>query len=114
MYPANVETLAYVSNLQDTLFIFFGLLAINFLIKQNLSRANMIWAGVFLFLSLLAKETGLLFVTVSWIYLFFGQKTKKLFPYITLVGTILLYLITRLGLAKVGFGQIPLSAIGQL
>jgi tetratricopeptide (TPR) repeat protein len=73
IHPINSEAVYYVSAAQDTLFFFFGVLALYFLDKIN-SRKKYIFVVIFLFLSLFSKETGVAFLFISVLYSFFFKR----------------------------------------
>ena len=65
LHPLNSEVAQYISNYQDALFLLFGLIALN--VEAYRSSAGEEWfvgEFVFLMLSALSKETGLLFLSV--------------------------------------------------
>ena len=70
-HPINQFTVAYISSLHDTLYLFFGLLSLFVL-------SNPVLTGVFLLLSLLSKESGIQFLVISSSYLFLFN--RKLLP----------------------------------
>lgn len=97
VHPINVETVVYISDLQDILFVFCGLSALYIGIKQKFGKYSNISVVLLLFFSLLAKETGILFSILYASYsLFFHQglrqRTKVLFLSII---PLLLYLVVR-------------------
>lgn len=81
VHPINEETVVYISNLQDVLFVFFGLLSFYILQRNSGRNINIIFASIFLLLSLLSKETGSLFliIDVVYVYLFKREKCKFFF-----------------------------------
>lgn len=60
VHPVNSEVAAFISDTQDVLFFFFGMLAIC-LVLYTKNLTGVILSNVFLCLSLLSKETGILF-----------------------------------------------------
>ena len=74
VHPFLSEAVFYVSALQDTLFFFFGIIAMNVLIRITKLK-QLIIVFLLLLLSLFSKETGILFMGVSLMYvLFFNRK----------------------------------------
>lgn len=100
IHPINSETAYYISATQEVLFLFFGLLSL-WIVKNYQSQKALFLAGIFLFCSILAKETGVLFFLIIPLYLFLYHR-KRLYP---LLGYALLffclYLVLRL--SAVGF-----------
>src|SRR5579871_3020750 len=77
VHSINTETATYISNLQDVLYFFFG--AISLLILQMKSTKSGLKRSFFFFLflilSLLSKEAGILFLIVSFLFVvFFNRK----------------------------------------
>ena len=65
--------------MQDALFFFFGILALWVLLRFN-SMKSIPFVALCLFLSLLAKETAILFIAMSLLYLFWWDR-KRLLPF---------------------------------
>ena len=114
VHPINVETFAYVSNFQDTLFMFFGLSALLFLLKKKQTFINFLVILFLLFCSLLSKESGILFVTLVVSYLLIIKRCRNALYYFSIFGLTIIYLLVRLGIANVGFTNSALSPIGHL
>lgn len=87
IHPINQETAAYISNIQDVLFFFFGILAL-LLIDKSKSYKHFILTGVLLLLSLLSKESGILFLLICALFLLLFQK-KILKTYVPILITVL-------------------------
>lgn len=98
VHPINSESVIYIADLQDTLFLFFGLLALKIVLKASsvkLSYSQLFFITFFLLLSLLSKTTGILFLCILPLYCaLFSHKNLK---YISmLVVTVLILYITLL------------------
>jgi tetratricopeptide (TPR) repeat protein len=83
VHPINSEMVYAIPVLQDTLYFFFGILGLYVLLRFNSIRSVLLVA-VCLFLSILSKETGLLFVGICGIYIFWRDR-NRLYPYIGMV-----------------------------
>lgn len=95
IHPINNDTVVYISNLQDVLFVFFGLISLYLLQKDLQKKRHIFFVNLFLLLSILSKETGALFFIIDFIYIYFFQKTKiKIFSLFSLL-IIILYLPLR-------------------
>ncbi len=94
VHPINSEAVFYVSAFQEPLFFLFGIFAIYLETKfSNLKQLFLI--SLFLFLSLLSKETGVLFTLISVIYGFlFNRKRFYKLLVVSLV-PLLLYIVLR-------------------
>jgi tetratricopeptide (TPR) repeat protein len=68
VHPINSETVLYIANLQDTLFVFFGLSALILYTSSFTSRYKLLLTFVLLTLSLLSKETGVIFIFMLLLY----------------------------------------------
>lgn len=83
IHPINTESVIYIANLQDVQFLFFGLLALAFLMmkgKRGLTPKTLIVICAFLLCSLLSKNTGILFLPlcVVYVFLFSPYNSKKM------------------------------------
>jgi protein O-mannosyl-transferase len=113
VHPINNETVVYIANLQDTLFLFFGLLGT--LLIQSGKIHNTIKSGVvltiLLLLSLFSKETGILFAAIYILQSVLFKKIPFKFTLITSLIATLIYLATRFLLAGI---IIPTQAIAPI
>ncbi len=78
VHPMNEESVVWITNLQEVLFIFFGLLAIYILQRHKDKLKYFILANVALLLSIFSKETGILFFIIALLYVFLYNKKKLL------------------------------------
>lgn len=74
IHPINEETVVWIANLQDVLFVFFGLLSLHLLQRKILSTKNIILSNLLVLLSLFSKETGVLFVFLGFLYVYLYHK----------------------------------------
>lgn len=100
IHPINNQAVVYAANLQEALFFFFGMSALLIATKQVTSLRHNTLISLLLFLSLLAKETGILFVFIILVYSHFFQKKKQIFIFIGSFLTILAYALLRFGVAN--------------
>lgn len=108
IHPQNVETVVYISSLQDTLYMFFGMLGLTWIMIRDdqITWGDLGFAGVCLFLALLGKETGGLFAILIGLYLFlFRNKLDGWRWAKVVVGVMAIYLYLRLGVAQVGLDK---------
>lgn len=111
IHPINTETVVYVSALQDTLYLLFGLLALLLSITKPAGLKTYFTVGLLLLLSLLSKETGLLFLLIILLMKTIFAK-KQLKPFIiTFLSVTTFYLLLRFAVANVPFGNGSLSPI---
>lgn len=95
VHPINSEVALYISDLQDVLFFFFGITALLVLQSYN-SIKTLIFSGVLLFLSLLSKETGLLFLLISLLYVFIYKRKQFIYFSILLASLFILDIVLRI------------------
>lgn len=84
IHPIQTESVSYISGLSDSLYVFFGFLSLIFLIRRLPGRKWYAFSIFFFLLSLLSKETGLVFLPILVGALLFLDKrfmVKKLIPY---------------------------------
>lgn len=82
VHPITQETVAYIANLQDVLYFFFGSLAFLLykkLSNQTISTRNLLLIFALILLSLLSKITGILFVLLI-LFDCFTKQRKLLLP----------------------------------
>ena len=81
VHPLNSESVVYIANLQDTLFLFFGLASTYLIVRSRdtvLSNKNHFLISFLLLLSIMSKETGILFFFIVPAYtLFFAFRHFK-------------------------------------
>jgi hypothetical protein len=93
IHPLNSQIAFSIPNIQDALFFFFGILSLWILVRFHSAR-SLLLVALSLFLSMLAKETGLLFVVISLIYVFWWDKKRAtLFSGLSIVALILWFVL---------------------
>jgi protein O-mannosyl-transferase len=106
VHPIQVEAVAYISGLNDTLFIFFGLLAFLLSLKDRINTVTVTAIGLLLLCSLLSKEAGILFLFMVLYSLYFFKKTRTL-VYLTVgCGVFFTYAFLRFIIAGAGFTKL--------
>ena len=114
IHPLQVESAVYISALQDVLFLLFGLWGLYRLIAFNLKKTtDYVWLGTLLLLSLLSKETGILFIPVVLLYAYLFKKPKDTLLSIINISFIVgvAYAVLRFGIARVYGAKEGLSPI---
>lgn len=122
LHPINSEAVLYVSDLQDVLYFFFGMLALLLTSQgegesapgQGVSARRIAGAagvGVCLLLSLLSKETGLLFVAMvaSYPVLVARQGTPRVA--LGAVAAVAAWAVLRFGVARLGVAASTVAPI---
>ncbi len=93
--PINSQTVLEISSLDDVLFFFFGILALYLLINRKSTRSLLLVVGC-LFLSLLSKESGILFVLLSLLYLYWYNRKRLVRFALYIIPPIILYVALRI------------------
>lgn len=107
VHPINSEVALYISDSQELLFFIFGMVALLSLSKITTYKGLLI-SSLFLFISLLSKETGILFYFSGIIYLYlFRKKYVKQFIFTSII-TVFLYSLLRIH--AIGFSATPSNA----
>lgn len=92
VHPLNSEVVVCAADLQDVLFMFFGLLALFFVQRQT----NPVLVTLMLLCSILSKETGVLFFAIVTIHVLLFRN-KNLSKHIVAIGCAsIAYLLLRL------------------
>jgi len=94
--------------MQDSLFFFFGILGLYLLIRFSSVRSLIFVAGCFFF-SLLSKESGVLFIIMALLYLFWWNKKRLRAFVIIMLPTIAIWLLLKINAIGL-LGQNPNSA----
>ena len=93
LHPVNNELGAYIAALADTLCLFFGMLALIFIGREDSPRGRVV-VPLFLLLALLSKEAGILFVILALGYAMVRKRVRSYFYSIFLV--CIIYLALRM------------------
>jgi hypothetical protein len=95
VHPINSQVVYAIPNLQDGLFFLFGILSLYILLRCNSLRATIV-SVLCLFLSLLAKETAVLFIAMELLYLGWSNR-KRLYEFVgCLALPVAFYLLLRI------------------
>lgn len=103
VHPIQTETVAYIACTQDILFVFWGLLFLTFL-PRFLPTVKWMWIPfLMLLLSILSKESGILFLLIGFVYLILFEKKKRVIAGSLALGAVLLiYVLIRFGIGGIG------------
>jgi tetratricopeptide (TPR) repeat protein len=114
VHPINSEIAFYISDMQEVLYFFFGILGL-YILQKYISEKAFFAASLCIFASLLSKETGLLFLFISGVYMFLFKK-KYIFhfcKYLIPLFIIYLYLrISSVGLFEQTLAFSPIQTLG--
>ena len=114
VHPGNTESVVYISNLQDVLFPFFGLMAIIIWDFKCKFECKLVIVGVFLLLSILSKESGILFLLTIPLYVLICDKQKIWKSVLVSISVFIIYFVLRLFIAKVPINHQIISPIMSL
>lgn len=106
VHPINSETVVYISDYQDILFVLFGLLSL-------IVESPLVASGFF-FASLLSKETGLMILVIDAVYYLIFRKSKFRIFLLYTSCVIAIYAFLRFGVAHIYFGRSSLTPIDVL
>jgi len=98
VHPINSESVIYIADLQDVLFAFFGLLALVSIVSNKkvlLSLKRLSLIGLCLYLSLISKETGILFLIVLPLYVSLFNKINISRIALTITVVLVFYISSR-------------------
>jgi len=96
VHPINQEAVAYISDLQDVLFLFFGLIALLISSSKKINITKIALINILLLLSLFSKETAILFVPIILLNIFiWHKKTFSNLLISTIISSSLLFLAYR-------------------
>lgn len=112
-HPINTETVVYIANLQDSLFLLFGLSALVIRINSAFFGNSFI-VGMLLLLSLLSKETGILFLPVFLLSNFLTEKKYWIRDSVITVLVFGIYVFFRFLIAGVFFNHLTTAPIMML
>ncbi|HJZ05172.1 hypothetical protein A2634_00200 [Candidatus Amesbacteria bacterium RIFCSPHIGHO2_01_FULL_48_32] len=103
VHPINTEAVAYIANLQDILFVMFGLISVNlYLGREFIKPGRWVAIGLTLLLSLFSKETGLLFGLLAIAYSLIYARKQLSGHLITISGSLAGYAFFRFAVAGLG------------
>jgi hypothetical protein len=80
VHPLNSQVVYSIPSMTDALFFFFGTLAFYLLLRFNSIRSLLLVSGC-LFLSLLSKESAVIFIIIALLYLFWFNR-ERLYAFI--------------------------------
>lgn len=102
VHPINTESVVYISALQDVLFFFFGMLGLLIITKDkqytrssNLTPIRYTLYPVFMALSVLSKETGILFLAISSLFRIILTKSSRIRLLLTSAVIAVIYLLVH-------------------
>lgn len=105
VHPMQVESVSYISASDNPMFFLFGISAMLLSLKNTITWRRFCAMFSLLLVSLLTKETGVLFMGIIFVYrTIFNRKQLQTF-FIFSVLTVLVYLAIRFGIGGIYFPQ---------
>ncbi|MCR4326252.1 MAG: hypothetical protein NUV52_01200 [Candidatus Roizmanbacteria bacterium] len=95
VHPLNTETVSYIATLQDVLFLFFGMLSLLIWINYPVTSQRILLASFCSLISLLSKESGILFLGINLIAIFFLKKEQLKAYIVSSIITVSIYMLLR-------------------
>lgn len=114
VHPIQVEAVAYISDFQDILFLFFGLLAFATLLYEFQKKYLIVTIPALLLLSLLSKETGVLFFPLLLFYIYHNKKSELAKFAFSFSFIAMIYVLTRTGIGGITFGKVHDTVFGEM
>lgn len=115
VHPLNTEAVSYISSFQDVLFLLFGLTALNLMVNfKEKTYFQYMFISIFLILSILSKETGVLFLVLIPLYNYLFEKGKNIFFLFQSCIILLIYFFLRFVVAQVYLNPIKIVKIMSL
>lgn len=112
-HPINSQVVYAIPSMQEPLFFLFGMLALLRLSKSQ-DKKSLIVSSAYLSLSLLSKETGVVFVVLSVLYLFMFKKEHAV-RFMKIVSVpVLIYLMMRANAVGLFQGSLHAAPISHL
>jgi len=114
VHPMNVEAVVYMSAVSDVMVFLIGIIALKILMKNKLTTFHFIFAGFLILLSLLTKESGILWSIILVTYLFLFKKIKQWYTALLFALPISVYAFMRFVLAQTGMSKVNYVPIDHL
>lgn len=114
VHPLQVESVAYIASSDNPLFFFFGLSALILSLKDIISLKRLLAICCLLFLSLITKETGVLFIILVVLYRFIFAKKQRTTFVIAGITVSAAYILLRFVEIGIRYVQTNLSPIAGL
>jgi protein O-mannosyl-transferase len=111
VHSGNTESVVYIADLQDVMFFMFGILAVVLVQTGSINIKKGLWVGFFLLLSLLAKESGLMFLPTIIVTVWISNRNHLRSTILTSTLVFVTYLFLRFGVAHVQINHQAISPI---
>ncbi|MEN9327948.1 MAG: hypothetical protein RI947_756 [Candidatus Parcubacteria bacterium] len=117
-HPMLVSGVAYVAAVNEPLFFFFGMSGLLLLIHKPFTVYTLLGSMLLFFLGLLSKETTLLFMGITYIYIHLFNRKKTLVFVVSSLLVMAVYTSMRCGVAhmcdgRTGIGPLALMSLDK-
>jgi protein O-mannosyl-transferase len=113
VHPVNTQVVYSIPCMQEPLFFLTGILAL-YVLARSRGVKGLIWAAVLLLLSLLSKETGIVFVGLALIYVGMYQRARVISFVKVLIAPLILYGLLRWHAVGAAHATLQVAPIDQL
>lgn len=114
VHPMNVESVSYIAHSDNPIFILFGFISLLFIMKKDLNYQKLVFSFLLLLLSLLTRETGILFLFLAFFYIFLFERKHLVKFSIGVPITLFIYIFIRLVIGHIGLSNRFLVPIASL
>lgn len=101
VHPMQVESVSFISSADSPLFFLFGAIAMLLIFRKSITIKTIIAAFILTFISLLVKETGIVFLILAIISIYFYHKKYTSTAIIAGIITFAVYSYLRFAVGKV-------------
>lgn len=105
LHPINTEAVVFISDLQDVMFLLFGLIALLLSIKKHHYTYLNYLIPILMLLSLLSKETGIVFFFIIPVFSVLFDRNQTLKRILQSLCAFIVYLTMRIGIAHIYFNN---------
>lgn len=113
VHPINTEAVVFIADFQEVLFFFFGISALLLITQKKPTRRTYFFSSVLFLLSLLSKETGVLFLFISLFLNYFYYKRREILFFLLVGMAFSLYLVLRYGIAHLHLAEKAVAPIAS-
>lgn len=113
VHPVNTQVVYSIPCMQEPLFFLAGIAAL-YVLARSQAMKGLIWAAMLLLLSLLSKETGVVFVALALMYVGVYQRTRVISFVKVLVAPLIVYGLLRWHAVGAAHTALQVAPIDQL
>jgi protein O-mannosyl-transferase len=114
VHPIQVESVSFIAASNSPLSFVFGITGLLLCWREKIHLKHILLAFIFILISILIKEAGILFIFILLLYRLIFNKRESLKYFIGGLITIVIYLVIRFGIGKVYLQSPVLAPIARL